>query len=56
MTSIVQFIVFVLITVAVAWGLAFYIAWQIGMFVMTMLVIVLAGKYLTEIVENYIID
>jgi hypothetical protein len=56
MTSIVKFIIFILLIVAVAWALAIFAAWWIGMIIMTMLVITLAGYYLTEIVENYIID
>jgi hypothetical protein len=56
MTSIIRFIAFVLIALAVAWELAIFTAWWIGMFVMTMLVIILAANYLREIAENYIID
>jgi hypothetical protein len=56
MTSIVRFIAFVLIVLAVAWGLAIFTAWWIGMAVLTTLVIILAMNYLREIVENYIID
>lgn len=56
MTTILRFIAFTLIVIAVAWAFAVFTAWWIGMFVLTMLVITLAGKYLAEIVENYIID
>jgi hypothetical protein len=56
MNSIIRFIVFTLIIIAAAWGLAIFTAWWIGMAVLTALVIILAMNYLREIVENYIID
>jgi hypothetical protein len=56
MTSIIQFIVFTLIIIAIAWDFAIFTAWWIGMAVLTALALLLAAKYLAEIVENYIID
>lgn len=56
MTSIIRFAVFTLIIAVIAWGLAIFTAWWIGMFLMTMHVIALAAGYLHMIAENYIID
>lgn len=56
MTSILRFIAFTLIVIAVAWAFAVFTAWWIGMFVLTMLALLLAIRYLAEVVENYIID
>ena len=56
MRYLLAFGIYILIIVVAAWVLALFAAWWIGMAVLTALVLLIAGKYLIEIAENYILD
>lgn len=56
MRYLLAFIAYILLSVVVAWGLAIFIAWWAGMFMATMVIVILTIARLREIAENYILD